>query len=191
MKEKKLRIFFTASFYGKEKFQRYYNLVLKKIEENDVEVIGTEKGNYLDLLSESIKKQIKDKRLIHYEAIRKGISWCDAVILEISNEDFQLGHEATLAIQSKKHVLCLSTKEDFSQKIRNKFFYAARYNEYNIGDVIRNFLQEVQRKRYSERFNCFLSRKQLEYLEEASKNEGKNKSEFLRGLIEADFMKNK
>ncbi|MBU0976305.1 MAG: hypothetical protein ABIE03_01290 [Patescibacteria group bacterium] len=187
-KEKaRLKIFFTASYYGKEKYQRYYDLVLKKIEESDVEVVGTEKGNYLELLSFSKKRQLKDQMLIHYEAIREGILWSDAVIIEVSNEDFQLGHEATLAIQSKKHVLCLSVNEDFSKKIKNKFFYGAKYNDYNVGEVIRNFLAEVRGKQYSERFNCFLSKKQLNYLKKQGESKEMNKSEYLRNLIEKDM----
>ncbi|MDD3647045.1 MAG: hypothetical protein PHS44_00895 [Candidatus Dojkabacteria bacterium] len=183
----KLKIFFTASYYGKEKFQRYYDLVLRKIEEGEVEVIGTEKGNYLELVNASKKKQLGYRNLIHYEAIRRGILWSDAVIIEMSKEDFQLGHEATLAIQSKKHVLCLSVNEDFSKKIKNKFFHGSKYNEYNVGEVIRNFLTEVRGKQYSERFNCFLSKKQLEYLKGAGEKKKMNKSEYLRNLIEIDM----
>lgn len=185
--ERPIKIFFTASYYGKDKYQKYYDLVLAKIEENDVGVIGTEKGNYMQLLGGKIKKPIFDNKPLHYKAVRKGILWCDAAIIEISHEDFQLGHEATLAIQAKKPVLCLSLNEDFSKKIKNEYFHGAKYNEYNIGNVIRGFLEEIRREKFSERFNCFLSKKQVAYLGKASKEEGVNKSEYLRKLIEGDM----
>jgi len=185
--DKPTKVFFTASYYGKKKYQRYYDLVLKKIEENDVEVIGTEKGNYMKLLNRDIKGPIFHKKKLHYEAIRKGILWCDASIFENSHEDFQLGHEATLAIQAKKTVLCLSIHEDFSKKIDNEFFHGAKYNEYNIGKVIRDFLDIVRKEKLSERFNCFLSKRQYAYLGKVAWEEKMNKSKYLRRLIDRDM----
>jgi len=183
----KTKIFFTASYYGKKKYQQYYNLVLRKIEESDADLIGTEKGNYMEILDKRMKRKIRNERHLHYEAIRRGILWADAVIIENSNEDFQLGHEATLAIQAKKHVLCLSLREDFSRKIKNEYFHGAKYNEYNIGTVIRRFLQLVQKENLSERFNCFLSKRQVAYLEKKSAHEGVSRSEYLRQLLEEDM----
>lgn len=187
--DKKLKIFFTASYYGKQIYQKYYDLVLAKIEESEVEVIGTEKGNYMELLGISSEKSIFSNKALHYKAVKKGILWCDAAIIEISHEDFQLGHEATLASQLKRPVLCLSIHEDFSKKIKNKYFHGVKYNEYNVGQVIRNFLTEIRRERFSERFNCFLSKKQVAYLEKISKEDNMNKSEYLRSLLEDDMRK--
>lgn len=181
----KIKVFFTASYYGKKKYQQYYDLVLKKLEENDVEVIGTEKGDYAKLVGK--RGDIFDDKHLHYEAIKKGILWADAVVIEMSREDFQLGHEATLATQAKKHVLCLSTNEDFSKKIFDKYFHGARYNEYNIGQVIREFLKKVRGEKLSERFNMFLSKRQIEYLDKESEKKDIGKSEYLRKLIRKDM----
>ena len=100
-----MRIFYTASYYGKEKYQKYYDMILKAITDTGTEVLSPEKGNYLNILQKKDLKKFKSEKEIHYEAIRRGIQWADEVIMEISNEDFQLGHEATLALQEKKHVI--------------------------------------------------------------------------------------
>lgn len=184
---KKLKIFFTASYYGKQMYQKYYDLVLAKIEECNVEVVGTEKGNYMVLLGISPGESIFTNKALHYKAIRKGILWCDAAIIEISHEDFQLGHEATLAIQLKRPVLCLSIHEDFSKKIKNEYFHGAKYNEYNIGTIIRTFLEEIKVDHFSERFNCFLSKKQTAYLRKVAWEEKMNNSQYLRRLINRDM----
>lgn len=184
-----MKIFYTASYYGKRKYQRYYDKVLKVLEETDAEIVSPEKGNYMEMLSSADRKTLlheKGKKRLHYEAIRRGINWSDAVVIEISNEDFQLGHEATLAIQRKKPVLCLSVKEDFSEKIENRYFHGAKYNEINIRLIIQDFIKKVERKMLSERFNFFLSTSQLQFLENTAKKKGINKSEYLRGLIEKD-----
>lgn len=182
-----MKIFYTASYLGKQKYQENYNQVLKAIEETGAEVISPEKGNYQSLLTPQEVEELKYPKKIHYEAIRKGILWSDAVVIEITNEDFQLGHEATLAIQNKKYVLCLSLFEDFSEKIQNRYFYGAKYNEYNIEEIIDNFIKTVEDDQFSERFNLFLSPTQSQYLDKKALENKMNKSEYLRFLLDRDM----
>lgn len=181
-----MKVFYTASYYGKDKYQKQYDWVRSAIKATKVELISPEEGNYLSLLSEKEKIDLGDHKKIYYEAIRRGIDWADAVILEISQEDFQLGHEATLAIQAKKYVLCLSVHEDFSQKIANRFLKGAKYGELTVDEIVENFLKEASKNLLSQRFNCFLSASQTKFLETVSQKKQVNKSEYLRGLIEAD-----
>lgn len=182
-----MKIFYTASYLGKQKYQANYNQVLAAIEATGSEVISPEKGNYQSLLTAAEIDELKYPKNIHYEAIRKGILWSDAVIIEITNEDFQLGHEATLAIQNKKYVLCLSLFEDFSDKIQNRYFYGAKYNEYNIEEIVENFIKTVQDDQFSERFNLFLSSSQTQFLEKKATENKMNKSEYLRFLLDKDM----
>lgn len=179
-----MKVFYTASYYGKAKYQKYYDLVLKVIKGTGVQLISPEVGNYLNVLKLEDYAKIKSKKKLHYEAIRRGIIWADVVIIEISHEDFQLGHEASLAIQNKKPVLCLSIHEDFSQKIASPFFFGAKYNEYNVEELVTNFLTKFQKEALKERFNLFLSSRQLAKLEKAAKEKGFNNSEYVRYLLE-------
>jgi hypothetical protein len=171
-----LKIFYTASYSGKAKYQKYYDLVIQALERQKVEVMSPEKGN-VDLG--------KDKAS-HYVAIKKGILWADAVVMEISNEGFQLGHEATLAIQAKKHVLCLSLHENFSEKIKNRYFHGAKYNEYDIDEAIATFVISARRELLSQRFNLFLSAGQVQFLEKTAKSDNMGVSEYLRLLIDKE-----
>jgi nucleoside 2-deoxyribosyltransferase len=184
-----MTVFFTASYYGREKYQKYYDLVRGAIEATGVKLISPEKNNYLELVSESEKRRLAEPKKIHYEAIRRGIEKADAVIIEISNEDFQLGHEATIAIQNKKPVLCLSIFDDFSRKITNPYFFGAKYSEYTAAEIIEEFTKRAGRRNFSERFNMFLSPGQIRYLESAGQSFGLNKSEYLRRLIDEDMEK--
>lgn len=182
-----MKVFYTASYYGKEKYQKYYDLVLAVLEKTGVEVISPEKGNYKRVLGVKERERLGDNpRLVHYEAIRKGIGLADAVIIEVSNEDFQLGHEATLATQAKKHVLCLSIHEDFSEKIINRYFHGARYNEYDVEEIVAGFVKRSKKESLGERFNMFLSAGQTEYLKKRAKESGMTGSEYLRELIDKD-----
>jgi hypothetical protein len=181
-------VFYTASFTGKKSLQKYYDLVLKTIQSFESDIISPELGNYMEVLSKKRQAELsKDSRRLHYEAIRKGILASNVVIIEVSNEDFQLGHEATLALDQKKPVLCLSIYEDFSKKIRSPYFYAGKYNEYNIEELVGDFLTQSKKEQLSVRFNCFLKQAQIDHLRLQGELNGQTTSEYLRVLIDRDI----
>lgn len=181
-----MKVFYTCSYYGKGKYQKYYDLVLAAIEKTGAEVISPEKGNYKKWIPEGVRARLGDLNRLHYEAIRRGIMAVDAVVIEVSFQDIQIGYEAALAVVSKKPVLCLSIFEDFSQKIDNRYFFGAKYSELNVEEIVAEFVQMAKKKRLGERFNMFLSKAQETYLEKRAKDEGITRSEFLRQLIERD-----
>lgn len=180
-------IFYTASWFGKQKYQKEYDLVRQTIKQFDVKLIGTEEGNYQQVLDKKTREKLKDSpKLLHYEAVRQGIHLAEAVIIEVSNEDFQLGHEASLAIIEKKPVLCLSVNEDLSKRIYNDYFFGAKYTDRNIKGIIQDFLAKARALALTRRFNLFLYPHQIDYLIQASKGEGMNMSEYVRHLINLD-----
>lgn len=180
-----MKVFYTCSYYGKKIYQKYYDMVLSAIEATGVEVISPEKDNYKQLLGPALKT-LDSEKIVHSEAIRKGILLADAVIIEASHEDFQLGYEAAFAVESKKHLLCLSIHENFSEKMRFRYLAGAKYNKYNIEEIVANFIDFVKKDHLSERFNCFFSPSQIHHLDLAAQKAGVNKSEYLRSLIEKD-----
>lgn len=182
-----LKIFWTASYHGKAIYQKDYDFVGRIIDAQEgVEVVATEKGNYQDILPPTIRTKLSNQPdALHYEAVRRGILWADAVIIEISHDDFQLGHEATLAIQSKKHVLCLSVNEDYSKKIDNHYFHAAKYNKMTINEIIESFLVRARKDLLSRRFNLFLTSSQEQFLKSKGQESGLGASDYLRSLIDA------
>lgn len=182
-----MAVFYTASYYGKKKYQRWYDLVHQALKELHVELISPEEGNYQNVLDQETRKRLAgNPRLLHYEAIRQGIHLADAVVIEVSQEDIQIGHEATLAVMEKKPVLCLSIHEDYSKKIYHDYFFGAKYTEATIKPTLQDFLAHVRELRLAKRFNMFLYPDQLVYLEKASKRFGLNLSEYIRRLINLD-----
>lgn len=186
MEEWRMKLFWTASYHGKTQYQQSYDLVGRTLDaQPGLEVIGTEKGNYQSILPPTIRqKLVGSPQKLHYEAIRRGILWADAVVIEISQPDFQLGHEASLAMQAKKHVLCLSTHEDYTSKIDNKYFHFARYNKMTIDEQIESFLRSSRRDLLSRRFNLFLTSSQEQFVKQKGDESGEGASSYIRSLIE-------
>lgn len=180
----KTKVFFTAAFEGKQKYQNYYDLVVKALKQTGVDLVATELGNYKKLLTLKQIKKAKNNEELHYMAIKQGIEWADLVVLELSCESFQVGHEATMAMLSKKHVLGLSTEIDWSKRIIHDYFHAQKYTKYNLKEKITEFINKYRDTRLSERINLFISQSQEKKLELEAKKRGLNKSELIRGLID-------
>lgn len=180
----KPKIFFTAAYSGKKLYQKYYDQIVAAIQQNDVELVATELGNYKSVLTTQDKQSVSTAREEHYLAIKKGIKWADLVILELSQESFQVGHEATLALQEKKPVLGLSLHEDWSKRIVNKYFHGVKYSQYFVAETITSFINKYRKEPLNERFNLFMSASQLAKLERLANQSDMNSSEYLRSLIE-------
>jgi len=170
-----MKIFFTASFKHKATYQKNYDLVLRTLQSQKINLRSPE-------LDPSYSSPTSPN---HYQSIKLGIAWADAVIFEISHAGFQLGHEATLAIQNKKHVLCLSIHEDYSQRIHHRYFHGAKYSEMNIDEIVSDFINSLHHHQFDQRFNCFLSAKQLETLDLNATKLGLTKSDYIRQLIDS------
>lgn len=167
-----MKIFYTCAFSGKTQYQKYFDLVLHSLQSQKIDLRSPELGNFPPPTDSN-----------HYSSIKNDINWADAVIIEVSQENFQLGHETTLAIQNKKHVLCLSIHEDFSHKINNRYFHGAKYSELNIDDIITDFINSLKHHQFDQRFNFFLSAKQLNTLGLNATKHNQTKSDYLRELI--------
>lgn len=182
-----MKVFFTASYYGKKKYQKQYDLVLATLKTFTTDVISPEEGNYLDIIERETRKRLEgNHELLHYEAIRQGIHLSDAVVIEASQEDIQLGHEVTIAVMEKKPVLALSVHKDFSKKIIHEYLFGAIYTPKTVSGIIQDFLARVREMREARRFNMFLYPSQAEYLDRIAKESGMNMSEYIRHLINLD-----
>ncbi len=181
-----MRVFYTCSYYGKKKYQAWYTFVRETLKEFHIDLISPEEGNYQLVLDETTRKRIRKPEVLHYEAIRQGIHLADVVVVEVSYQDIQLGHEISLAISEKKPVLALSVEEDVSKKIHNDYLVGAKYTKTNLKVILQDFLAHARELTVSKRFNMFLYPSQFEYLEEVAKKSGMNMSEYIRHLINID-----
>lgn len=179
-----MKVFLASSFFGKSKYKEAYLALLHTIESTNQQFLSTDKGDYITKLKLQDIAGTKSKKNLHYEAVKRGISWADVVIIEASHEDFQLGLEVNSALSSKKPVLCLSIHEDFSKKITNPYFFASKYNEKNLEKIVTDFINRFSSQKLDHRFNLFLSSRQLTGIEKEAQKLNMNNSEYVRMLID-------
>lgn len=186
-----MKVFFTASYRGKSELQTTYDKIVNTLRSYDVEVISREVLKYTDLLTQNEIEAASDDDEAHYLFVKKGIRSADAVIIEATYNAFSLGHESTLALVYNKPVLCLSTKEDYTHKIRHPKFFARKYT--NVDDlelIVANFIRDMKNKHLSIRFNGFISSEQKTFLDWYSKKNKRTVSEVIRDLIDKEISEN-
>lgn len=147
-----MKVFFTTSFWGKPRYQRYVDRIVAAIESTGATVVSPEKSReYKTSFTKENIKAYGDRARIHYEFIRQGIANADAVVIEASHEDFRIGHEATLAIIYKKPVLCLSLNTDYGKLVRHEAFRGVKYDERNLESTVLAFLEQTGKSLISKR----------------------------------------
>lgn len=180
-----MKVFFTCAYKGKKEFQKDYDLVRKTLEGfNDIELISPESGDYTKVLTVKEKQKLGDPEKVHYAAIKWGIELSDVTIIDNTYDNFRLGHEASLAMMNKKPVLVISRKKDMSKYIVHPYLYGARYDKFNIESILRKFIDDHKDTLLNERFNMFMSKRQMDLLDEKANALGVNRSELVRRWIE-------
>ena len=185
-----MKVFFTGTKDPNSKHYTYYKKILDILIKSSIEVTSVETEPYYDLLNKDLIRD-KPQDEVHYMYTKKGMSRASAIIIEATEDDFRVGHEATLALLYNKPVLCLSRDKDYSQYIKHPKFYSKKYRtEEDLEKIIKSFLKEMKNKYLSVRFNGFLSPEQKNFLEWYGSKSGKNISEVLRDLIDEKMTQN-
>lgn len=139
-----MNVALIVPYPGKKTYQKDYDSIVKAVEANGSIVLSAEKKEiYSDALQQG--SALRDHSEAHYEFIRKNIIASDAVIVEVTYEDFKMGHETTLALLYHKPVLVLSQRQDFGDYIHHPDFTAVRYDPKDTSEIIKKFLENVTR----------------------------------------------
>jgi len=193
-----MKVFFNFAYRAKPDRNESIQTVVNFLKKKRIDVVSLEVQSYEDLLGKAVVKKFgesadranSDPRL-HYQYVRKGMSIADAAILEVSDGDFRLGHEATLSLLLNKPVLCLSETTDFSVYILHPLFYTHRYtSQEDLKTSLETFIDEYRRKFLHIRFNGYLSPEQKNFLDWYGMQTGKNASEVVRILINERIKEN-
>jgi ribokinase len=131
-------------YEGKQRHQQDYDAIIQALEKEGATVISAEK-------SEPYQASLEQNKALHpaeahYNFIRKAIIDSDAVVVEVTHEDFQMGHEMTLALLYRKPVLALSKSQDHTHYIPHPDFQSKQYMPGQIPHIIRSFIAGVKHR---------------------------------------------
>lgn len=115
------------------------------------------------------------------------IKRADLMIIDLTNYTFAHGFQVAAALENNKPILALS-RESLNSKsasgLTNPLFSFSKFsNEADLEKSVRLFLKQNVVHTKDLRFNMFLTREIVQFLDEKSDESGVNRSEIIRKLI--------
>lgn len=180
-----MKVFYTATYSGKNVFGKYYQTIYDQIEalgyvHVDNEVITLNYEDYVQKMSEG-----RDAQIANFHKKMDGIQNADICVVESSAHSLGNGFIVQRSLELGKPTIVLYYKDNtpfFLTGVEAEKLIVRSYDEENYKKVVRDALIIAREKR-DKRFNFFLSPKLLNYIEDASKDRGITKSKLLRDMI--------
>lgn len=188
-----IKIFFSAPDIRNPELHERYSNVVKFLEECNVEVVSLFHNEHTLLLSSKIIDEIKERNLNDQEYLKKELDFyfsqyaiqkCDGVVVESSEDSFQIGYETRSALDLDKPTLSMSNGRRYLTDTRAKFLYTCKYKDYEeMKSYITEFIKFIEKRKKNIHMHLLFTWRESNYLEWAATKYSKSKSEIIRSLI--------
>ncbi len=185
-----MKIYFTASARGIQKYKEQYEKISNVIEELGHEHLDT---TVLNINRQSLYKDENIQREDLYKQSLQNIKKADVVVLEITMHSLSMGYVMHSALELGKPVIALFLSS-------NDPYYASGISdtklqliEYSQKDDLKKILSSAIKfasDQQDVRFNFFIPPRIVNYLDWVAKERKIPRSVYLRELIEQDMEKN-
>jgi hypothetical protein len=187
-----MKVYFTAARSFRKEFGKTYEKIVQILKNDGLDVFDDTKGVFGASLSTLTKE---DKKRIYHEMISE-MDKADFSVFEATwPSTIYVGYKIALSYMKNKPVIALYKggvgQEPFFYKgMSNKKVVWIRYNDENLEKVLCEAVEKAK-KMLDLRFNLFIPRGLMAYLDWVTKDVGVNKSEYIRMLIEKEVKKRK
>lgn len=186
-----MKLFFTASYNGHDKFLWAYNkiystLVTRGDQMLDDDIIET---SYKTFIQEIEKDKLKYRKIFSNKMTL--VEKADVCIFEVSNRSIGVGFLIQRAIEKNKPTLVLyqkGYKSYFLESLDVDYLTVREYTKNNLTKVLMDSVKKIMKTKES-RFNFYANPKLMAFIEKKSKDKGISQSAFIRGLLLDEFRK--
>lgn len=185
-----MKIYFTASIHGKEKFDTNYKKIVEVLAKFGHKVIA---DHILQVSLKNLPHQRDEDRISYYKKMIRWITTCDLVVAELSHSSASVGHEVSVALEKGKPVVALYFRGQGPHLLTgadSEKLLIVDYKLENLESVLKDAIKDAS-DQVDVRFNFFISPKIGVYLDWIAKNKKIPRAVYLRRLIEEDMKKNK
>ncbi len=171
-----------------------YSLIVDALKKHDVQLTSEWLEEAMSRAKETAQDNTQgDLWQNIYRQNLDAISKADIIVAEVGQKSFLVGFQVSNALQMKKPILLLSRFNEVDSAVgvslHEEIIKFAQYNDDNIEKVIAEFIEENSSGGKDIRFNFFINRRLLNYLNWASMRSGNTKSEVIRKLLEKEMRK--
>lgn len=183
-----MKVYFTASFSGKEQYGEEYQLIIKTLKDLGVRVLDVVSETASDISSASAEEK---KRI--YKEIDKNLKIADLVVAEVSHPSISVGYEISTALKMEKPVLALGlkgTKSGALEGLPDEKLKMVEYDRETLKPVLEEWVR-MANDQVDVRFNFFIPPSIVNYLDWVAKKRRVPRSVFLRNMIEREMKADK
>lgn len=180
-----MKVYFSASLSEEKKLKSNYQNIVKIIRSLGYQVDT--------LFLEINEKQTSEKKNKTYHELLKKLKSADIMVAEVSEPSLNLGYEISMALETNKPVLVLFSQGktiELLEVVDNKNMIVATYNSNNLQKVLKEKMAIIKGM-VDVRFNFFVSREILNYLDWLSYKRRIPRSVYLRETLEKEMHKDK
>lgn len=180
-----MKVFLSGSPRGKKEYGAYYKKIHAFLTDSGYESVDED---LLDTSYDDFKQQMSFGREAYvnwYQKKIESINQSDICIFETSIHSLGIGFLIQRALEYSKPVIVLYYEDNipyFLSGVEDEKLIVRQYTNKNYKEIIKKAL-EVAREKRDKRFNFFLSPKLLQYIDDASREQGVTKSKLLRDMI--------
>jgi len=185
-----MKAYFTASLRGIDKYYGNYVRIVKALEELGLEVFE----QTTKVTKNYVHKEISNEEKVrYYKQVLRWITQVDVVVVEASYSSLSIGHEISLALERDKPVVVLYCEGDAPHFLIGIKSDKLLIQKYSLGDLKRVLKSAIEyaSARHDTRFNFFIPRRLVVYLDWVSKKRRIPRAVYLRQLIRREMQMNK
>lgn len=185
-----MKVHFISSTLNLASNVEVFAEIIEAIKSEGASIVG-------EWMNEALENPVPTDDVVSWSEIYKEsmnyITDADLIVAEISDRSFFVGFRVSSALALKKPVLLLSRTRDVLGALgvsENEDIVTFRhYNESNLKGHVSHFINEYKNDRKNIRFNMFIDRKSLSYLNATSQLTGETKAQVIRRLLAEDMRK--
>ncbi len=156
-------------------------------------------GDWIDEVDINYKQQNK-QRNIHdiFKNVVTAIDASDAVVIEYTVPNFSSSHQINYALLKRKPTLVMRLHKDnprftdsYLEALRSQTLTLKQYSPQTYKAIIEEFIGFSKIEQGQQRYNIVLEKKQKYYLDWASEQYNRSRSEIIRSLIDSEINKDK
>lgn len=185
---KSLKTFFGTTSKEIQQYKEYYFAIRQVLIDNNCVILD-------DWLPRALEKSIKDPNgsrngKKNFEMILDAINRSDFVVIEYTVPNFSSTHQIMHSIFRRKPTLVLRLEKDNTYKdsymewMGSEFLTIKEYDLKILPNILKEFIGEVEIGYGLQRFNLVLDRKHKYFLDWATENYKKSRSEIVREVLD-------
>jgi hypothetical protein len=181
-----MKVYFTASIVGKNKYLKNYEMIIQSVKKLGHSITAE---HIINKTSQKISMETKEERHEFHTNLISWIKSADCMIVDSTFPSISVGYEISVALRLGKPILllyCEGEPPSLLNTYKDEKIITEKYTPQNLHEIIADFMHYVEGAS-DLRFTFYITPSIALYLDKVSREKMIPKSVYIRRLIEKDM----